>query len=188
MFDCLLDFSLYDTVVVLTAAFALLGRMRTSLNAPTARKRDSRLMEGRENILTISLSHLSYKLCQQTLYMQRRCAIRQIISTSLVSSRTFLMAPIINPYSTLLSPPVRLILFSTFPINGTLPLAFRQTVSLHSRSAIRLVGPSFFSTTISLLKYASRRNTAFTLPQFRVQKSCGIGTRLVGHSFKNWFN
>ena len=42
MFDLLLDLSLYNTAVVLTAVFASLDHMRTSLNALTARKRDSK--------------------------------------------------------------------------------------------------------------------------------------------------
>ena len=43
-------------------------------------------------------------------------------------------------------------------------------------------GPLFFSTTIFPLKYISRRNIAFMLPQSQVQK---IGIHLLGHSFKN---
>src|ERR1700678_1954374 len=75
--------------------------------------------------------------------------------------------------------------FSTFQMNVTLPLVFRQTVLLHSRSAIRLVGPSYFSTTISFLIYASRSNIAFTLPWSQAPKSLGIGIHFAGHLFKN---
>ena len=75
--------------------------------------------------------------------------------------------------------------FSTSPMDATLPLAFWQMVLLHSRSVIRCVGPSFFSTTISLQKYVSKRNIAFMLPQSWVQKSLGIGIPFVGHLFKS---
>src|SRR6266508_1949272 len=155
--------------------------MRISPNARIARKLDSRPMENRENIMTISLSYLGYKLCRQTLFMQGRCAIEPITNMSLVLSKTFLMAPITSRYSTLLSLLVWTIRISTFLINATLHLAFRRTVFLHSRR----VGPSFFSTSTFLLKYAARRNIAFMLPQSLVRTSLGIGIRLLGRSFKN---
>ena len=88
-------------------------------------------------------------------------------------------------YSTPLFLVVKTIPFSTFPMNVTLPLAFRPTVLLHLRSTIRRVGQSFFSTTISLLKYASKRNIAFTLPRSQAPKSLGIWTLFAGHFFKN---
>src|ERR1700719_2721496 len=141
VFELLLDFGLYVTAVVSTAAFASLGHMRTSLNALTARNHDSRPMESRASILIISLSYLGYKLCHQAPYMQRRCAIEQIMNIRLAISRMFSMAPIINLCLTPLFLVVRTIPFSTFPMNVTLPLVFRRTVLLHSRSAIRRVGP-----------------------------------------------
>src|SRR6266498_5844118 len=107
------------------------------------------------------------------------------MSMSLALSRTFLMAPITSRYSTLLSLLVKTTHISTFLIDATLHLAFRQTVFLHSRSVRRPVGPSSFSTSTSLLKYASRRNIAFMLPQSLVRKSLGIGIHLLGRSFKN---
>ena len=75
-----------------------------------------------------------------------------------------------------------------FLMNVTLPLAFWRTVLLHSRNTIKRVGLLYFSTTISLPKYASKRNIAFTLPRSRAPKSLGIGTRSAGHLFKNCFN
>ena len=98
-FNLFLDFSLYVTVAS-TAVFASSDPMRTLINAPTARKHNSRSMESPANILITSLLYLSYKLCWQTLYMQRRCAIEQIMYMSLALSRTFLVAPIIRLCST----------------------------------------------------------------------------------------
>src|SRR5882762_11842506 len=155
--------------------------MRTSLNALTARKHDSRPMESHASILIISLSYLGYKLCQRTPHTQRRCAIEQIMCMSPGLSGMFSMVPIISLYSTPSFPVMRTILFSTFRMDVTLLLVFRRTVLLHSRGAIRLVGPSFFSTTISLLKYVSKRNIAFTLPPSWAPKNLGIGTRFAGH-------
>ena len=91
MFDFLLDFSI--TAVVITAAFASLDRMRTSLNALTARNHDSRPMENCTSILIICLSHLAYKQCQQTPYMQRRCAIEQIMYICLALSSVMTTFP-----------------------------------------------------------------------------------------------
>ena len=139
VFELLLDFSLYITAVVSTAAFSSLDRMRISLNALTARNHDSRPMESHTSISIISLSYLGYKLCQQAPYMQRRCAIEQIMYIRLAISRMFSMAPIINLYLTPLFLVVRrTIPFSTFPMNVTLPLAFRWMVLHHSRGTIRL--------------------------------------------------
>ena len=167
---------------------ALLDRMRTLLIALTARQDGSRPMKSHASILTIFLSYLSYRLCQQILYMQRRCAIKQITYMSLEPSRMSLMAPIISLYSTPLFLVLRTIPSSTFPMNMTLPLVFWWMVLLHLRGIIRLVGLSYFSTTISLLKYVSKRNIAFTLPQSQGPRSLGIGTHFAGHLFKNWFN
>ena len=159
--------------------------MRTSLVAPTARKRDMEPMENHANILTISLSYLGYKRCWQMPRLHRRCATERNTSTNLVLSRTYSMATIISHYLTPLSLVVRLILSSTFLMSATLPLAFRRMVSHHSRGVIRHVGQSSFSITTSLLNYVSRRSIVSTLPQSRVQKSLGIGIHSVGHSLKN---
>jgi len=75
--------------------------------------------------------------------------------------------------------------FFYFPMNVISPLAFQPMVLLHSRSAVRRVGPSSFSTTISLPKYVFRRSIAFTLPQSQVQQSLGIGIPFVGHLSKS---
>ena len=114
MYDFFLDFRPSVTAVVSTAAFVSLDRMRTSRNALTARKHDSRPMESRASIMIISLSYLGYKLCQQTPNMQRRCAIEQTMYMSLGLSRMYSMAPIIYLYSPPLFPAVRTIPFFYF--------------------------------------------------------------------------
>ena len=99
MFKLLLDFCLYITAVVSTAVFASLDHTRTSLNALTARKHNSRPMESHTSILIIYLSYLGYKVCQWTLYMQRRCPIEQIMYMCPGLLRMFLMDPTISLYS-----------------------------------------------------------------------------------------
>jgi len=188
MFDHLLDSSLYNTAAALTAVFALLDHTRISRSALTARKHATGPMENLTNTLIISPSFLSCKLCQQMLHMQRRCAIEQSMCTNLALSRMFSMDHIIRLCSRLLFLLVRATHSSTSRMNVTLSSAFQQTVLVPSRSTNRHVGPSFFSTTTSLLNSASERSIAFTLPQFRVPKSLGIGIHFVGRSFKNLFS
>ena len=156
------------------------------MNALTARKHDSRPMVNRASISIISLSYLGYKLCQRTPYMQRRCAIEQIMYMSLGSSRMFSMALIISLCSTPLFLVMRTTIpFSSFRMNAILRLVFQRMVSLRSRGAIGLVGPSYFLTIISLLKFVSKRNIASMLPRSRAPKNLGIGTCFAGHLFKN---
>ena len=100
MSDLLLDFSLYTTAAVSIVVFASLDCMRTLLIALTASKHSSRPMESHASILTIFQLYLGYKVCQQILYMQRRCTIEQITYMSLGLSRMSSMAPIIGLYST----------------------------------------------------------------------------------------
>ena len=140
MYNFFLDFRPSVTAVALTAAFVSLDRMRTSQNALTARKHDSRPMESRASIMIKSLSYLGYKLCQQTPNMQSRCTIEQTMYMSLGLSGMYSMAPIIYLYSPPLFLVVRTIPFFIFLMNATLRLVFQRTVLLHSRDAIRLVG------------------------------------------------
>ena len=177
----MLDFSLSITAVVSTAAsaFVLWDCMKTSLSALTARKCDSGPMESHTSILIISLSYLGYKLCPLILYMRRRCTIEKIMYMSLGLSRMFLMAPIISLYSTQLFPVVRTIPSSTFPMNATFPLVFRQTVLLHSRNVIRHVGLSYFSITISPWNMFPEEILHSHCHGPRPQKALGLGLILL---------
>ena len=54
--------------------------------------------------------------------------------------------------------------FFYFSNECDIALGLSMDALLHSRNTIRLVGPSYYSTTISILKFSSKRNTAFMLP------------------------
>ena len=126
MFNLLLDFSLYVTAVVSTAVFALLDHIRTSLNAPTERKHDLRLMESCASILIIYPCHtvpqLQAMLANAIHAKKMHYQVNHVHEPGVI--KNVLMALIINLYSTPLFLVVKTIPFFTFPMNMTLLSVF----------------------------------------------------------------
>ena len=69
--------------------------------------------------------------------------------------------------------------FFYFSDERDIALGLSMDALLHSRNTIRLVGPSYYSTTISILKFSSKRNTAFMLHGPGPQKALGLGLVLL---------
>src|SRR6266571_3546303 len=177
-----------DTAVVSIAVFALSDHMRISPNAQTVRKHDTRPVGNHASVSNIYLLFLGYELCQQILHTLQRCAIEPSMSMSPALSRMFLIAAIIGPYWIPPSLLTQAIHFSFSLTHVTSPSVYRQMGFLHSSSMIRHAGQLSSSIIISLPKFVSRKNTAFTSARSQVQRSPGIGIRFAGHLFRNLFN